>query len=286
MALLKKDAVYNRSFLMVYRTDHLTGGTGQTVTVRISKDGGAFSLAGGTTATQIGNGMYYIALKTTDTNTLGDLAFFCQGTNLDDTNFVDQVIGLDLNIPVVTCGTNSDKTGYTVSTVQDKTGYFLLGGTAGRVTGSVGNVTGNISGSVNAVLQAVNVNFPHSVNVTQWAGGTVSVNVAGVPRIDHILTNGTSPAIRIRKNQVYTNFTFPMIDSADHITLKTGLTVTSEVSIDGSTFGATTNSPVEIGATGIYKINLAAADLNGNNIMLMFSSAGADTRMINIVTQV
>ncbi|MFH2028532.1 MAG: hypothetical protein ABIJ08_05310 [Nanoarchaeota archaeon] len=36
---------------------------------------------------------------------------------------------------------------------------------------------------------------------------------------------------------------------------------------------------------GVYKINLDAADLNGNVITLKFTASGAKTRFIMLVTQ-
>lgn len=89
---------------------------------------------------------------------------------------------------------------------------------------------------------------------------------------------------RVTKNTALSNFEFLMLDSTDHVTGKTGLTITSERSIDGGAFASTTNSAAEV-ANGIYKINLSAADLNGDVITLKFTSAGADGRFVTIVTQ-
>ena len=73
MAILTQSATYTRNFLMVDSTDHITGKTGLTVTVTLSKAGGSFGAAGDT-VTEISSGWYKIALTTTDTNTVGDLA--------------------------------------------------------------------------------------------------------------------------------------------------------------------------------------------------------------------
>lgn len=76
---------------MIDSADHFTGKTGATVTVSISKAGGAFAGAAGAVS-EIGNGYYKIALTTADTNTLGDLAFRCTAAGCDDTGFVDQIV--------------------------------------------------------------------------------------------------------------------------------------------------------------------------------------------------
>ena len=80
---------------MVDSTDHITGKTGLTVTVTLSKAGGSFGAAGGT-VTEISSGWYKIALTTTDTNTVGDLAYHCTSTGADPTDFTDQVTAGDL----------------------------------------------------------------------------------------------------------------------------------------------------------------------------------------------
>lgn len=89
---------------------------------------------------------------------------------------------------------------------------------------------------------------------------------------------------RITKNTALSNFEFLMVDSSDHVSGKTGLTVTATRSIDGAAFGACANAVAEV-ANGIYKIDLAAADLNGNVVTLKFTATGADTRFITIATQ-
>jgi len=90
MALLKQSTAYTRMFLMVQSADHITPLTGATVTVTVSKAGAAFGAPGGT-VTAVSSGWYKIALNTTDTNTLGELAFHATATSGDPTDFVDQI---------------------------------------------------------------------------------------------------------------------------------------------------------------------------------------------------
>ena len=86
------------------------------------------------------------------------------------------------------------------------------------------------------------------------------------------------------KNTAFNNFMFPMYNSTTH-ELLTGLTVTGKVSIDGAAFVSLTNGITEITGTGVYKINLAAADLNGTSIMLKFTATDADDNVVSIQTQ-
>lgn len=90
--------------------------------------------------------------------------------------------------------------------------------------------------------------------------------------------------IVVKKNTALSNFSFLMRDSSDHITPKTGLTITATRSIDGAAFGSCANSASEL-SNGVYLINLAAGDLNGNVITLKFTATGADQRTITILTQ-
>ena len=87
----------------------------------------------------------------------------------------------------------------------------------------------------------------------------------------------------IQKNTALNNFEFLMVDSTDNKTGKTGLTVTATRSIDGTAFSACANAAVEVSG-GIYKINLAAADLNGDIVTFKFSGAGANDRFVTVKT--
>jgi hypothetical protein len=80
--------------MLIASSDHISGLTGATVTVNLSKAGGAGAAAGGTVSQVDATnnpGLYKIALTTTDTNTLGDLAYHCTATSADPTDFIDQV---------------------------------------------------------------------------------------------------------------------------------------------------------------------------------------------------
>ncbi len=87
-----------------------------------------------------------------------------------------------------------------------------------------------------------------------------------------------------KKNQALTGFPFVMRSSTDHITPTPGLTITATRSIDGAAFASTTNSASAISG-GAYKIDLSAADLNGNSILFLFSATGADPLYVLAMTQ-
>jgi hypothetical protein len=172
MANLKVSTARTRSFLMVQSADHISPLTGATVTVSLSKNGGAFgSPSGGATASEISNGWYSIALSTTDTNTFGDLDVHAAASSGGDpTDFQDQVVGVDFTdavrlglsaLPNAAAGAN---TGLPIVGSQvpnanagASSGLLINGSNSGAVTlaglttGITGNITGNLSGSVGSV---------------------------------------------------------------------------------------------------------------------------------------
>jgi hypothetical protein len=96
------------------------------------------------------------------------------------------------------------------------------------------------------------------------------------------LIDAIPTTIRIKKNTSLANFMFVMLDTAG--TPATGKTVTGTVSIDGAAFVSLTNSITEIGS-GAYKVDLAAADVNGNVLLFKFSESTCETCFIETVTQ-
>lgn len=84
------------------------------------------------------------------------------------------------------------------------------------------------------------------------------------------------------KNTEFANFTFPMVDANG--AAATGLTVTAQRSIDGAAFAACANPVSEVGS-GTYKITLAAADLNGDVVMLKFTATAARQVNYTIITE-
>jgi len=78
---------------MVFLTDsadHVTGKTGATLTITISKDGAAFASIS-PTVTERGNGWYNIALTTGNTDTLGDLVLRATASGADPIDLREQV---------------------------------------------------------------------------------------------------------------------------------------------------------------------------------------------------
>ena len=99
------------------------------------------------------------------------------------------------------------------------------------------------------------------------------------------IANRVSASPGVRQNVAFSNFLFYMTDSTNHSAL-TGLTdasFTKQESIDGASFTALSGTVSEIGV-GWYKIDLTAAELNGNNVALRFAATGADTTNLSVIT--
>lgn len=88
----------------------------------------------------------------------------------------------------------------------------------------------------------------------------------------------------LKKNTALSAFEFLMTDSTNH-NPATGLTVSATRSIDGGVFGAGTLGSVTEVSNGIYKIDLPAADLNGNVVTLRFTATGADDLLVTLTME-
>lgn len=176
----------------------------------------------------------------------------------------------------VTVTTNSDKTGYTLSSAGVQAIWDALTSALSTV-GSVGKL---IVDNVNATISSVKTDTAAILLDTGTDG--VVIPQAQADKVWSTTTR-TLTSIGIKKNTALANFEFMLVDSTDHVTPKTGVTVTATRSIDGAAFGACANAVTEL-SNGIYKISLAATDLNGDVITLRFTGTAADDRLLTIIT--
>lgn len=194
-----------RTFVLVNASDHIAGASSATVLVaQISKNGGSFT-SPPAAIQSLGFGWYSLALTTSDTATLGDLAWHITASGADPQDWSDQIVAA-----TVTAGTVLDKSGYaiagtvTAGTVLDKTGYSLtqsfpanfaaLGIAAGGAL-SQSVTTGTVLDKTNYTghMTADSVLGAPTVNVTQWNSGAVTSNSKlGVPVVDVGYFGGTS----------------------------------------------------------------------------------------------
>lgn len=77
--------------LMVSSVDDKTTVAAATVTIQISKNGGAFATCAGSVV-EVANGWYYVSLTGTETNTVGPLLVRATATGADEWRDIHQVI--------------------------------------------------------------------------------------------------------------------------------------------------------------------------------------------------
>lgn len=141
---------------------------------------------------------------------------------------------------------------------------------------SVGSVTGavaSVSGAVGSVTTDVGITQAGADKV--WGSAARSLT-------DKAGFSLSSGQFFIKKNTQVT-ISFPMTDSTNHAPA-IGLTVTAKRSIDGAALAGTANNPTEL-SDGLYRLVVAAADVNGAFITFEFSAVGADTRFLSVITQ-
>ncbi len=157
------------AYLVVFRaylsSDGTTLATGKTIAITISKNGAtSFSNpnVGALNATEMANGFYKFTLDTTDTGTLGPLAW--RGTNVDINDAGDALS--------VVKSTNAGFSALPDAAPGAAGGVFIAGTNAattittsltttftGNLTGSVASVSGNVGGNVvGSVGSATTVN--------------------------------------------------------------------------------------------------------------------------------
>jgi hypothetical protein len=131
--------------------------------------------------------------------------------------------------------------------------------------------------------------IPVSISVVTTAGDptdSVRGGLTALPNAAAAATGGLATVdsansvkgqFRVKKNVALAGFTFIMRDTAGDPA--TGLTVTATRSIDGAAPDPCANAVGEVTTGGgRYKIDLAAADLNGNVVSVLFTASGAKAK--------
>lgn len=88
----------------------------------------------------------------------------------------------------------------------------------------------------------------------------------------------------LKKNTALAKFAFVMTDSTNH-NPATGKTVTVTRSIDGGAFGAGALSAVTEVSNGLYTVDFAAGDLNGNVVTLRATATGCDDLLLTLLLE-
>jgi len=157
------------------------GATGLSPTVLISQNGGSFNLLSGSFS-EISNGWYLMALNSTDTSTLGSLAYYLNaGSGIPDT-WLDQVVPDLPGGSVTSCGTVGSVTGNVGGNVVGSVAS-VTGNVGGNVVGTVGGVTGDVQGTVQKLYGTLILSGSLSGSGTT---NTVTISSSGVGNTDMV----------------------------------------------------------------------------------------------------
>jgi hypothetical protein len=193
--------------------------------------------------------------------------------------------------------------------------YSLVAGTAAPViiaTGAAGTISvrhysgglefESLSASHNVTWEGIgqvifNANCNVNANVSVRGIGAITDNTAGMVSLTETsLVNMTKVNAECdtalsdmgfsapRKNVALSDLSVFMVASSDHVTPKTGLTLTVTRSLDGGAFGAGTGSAAEI-ANGMYQYDASQADMNADVVIFRFTGTDADDTFITIHTR-
>lgn len=144
MLSIPQSTAYVVVFKAYLASDHVTEATGKTIAITISKNGGAFGNpnVGALNATEISSGWYKFTLDTTDTGTIGPVAYRGAVATIDD-------VGGWLNVVSATTGgaTNLDAA---ISTRLATAGYTAPLDAAGTRT-AVGLASANLDTQLSTI---------------------------------------------------------------------------------------------------------------------------------------
>lgn len=184
MSLLKQSTARDKMVFMTDSADHITGKTSLTLTITASKNGAAFASIS-PTVTERGSGWYSLALTTSHTDTLGDLALHVTSTGADPSDLVWQVVA---GLPGESVSLQADqavnvtKFGGTTVTARDigasvlissGTGAGQLSVTSGVVSSNMTQIDGLATNGNNATLNL------KQLNVVNNAGDAIVATSTG-----------------------------------------------------------------------------------------------------------
>lgn len=139
-------------------------------------------------------------------------------------------------------------------------------------------------GTLPAVTPASSKNIKVVLSATEMDASRIRVigsDQTNPPEWDDVFIEIVTEDVAVIKNKALTNFEFIMRDSTTHLPV-TGKTVTCTRSIDGAAFGAGSLANTAEVANGVYKVDFAAADLNGDTVMLRATATGCDDTFVEL----
>jgi hypothetical protein len=131
--------------------------------------------------------------------------------------------------------------------------------------------------------QLINADLEDSVRLGLTALPNAAAGASGGVPLSADSSGNAKISGSFKKNTALAKFMFLMTDSTNHAPA-TGKTVTCTRSLDGAAFGSgTLGTPTEV-ANGIYYVDFASGDMNGNVVTLRATATGCDDTFVTLVT--
>lgn len=249
--------------MMVDSSDHITGKTGLTPTVTLSKNLAAFASPAGA-VTEVANGWYKVAANATDTNTLGSLILHATGSGADPCDVFNEVVAFDPDDTV-----RLGLTALPNAAAAAAGGLIILGSnnTAAITIGAL--TTGAISGTTLTFSGAVAFQSTFAVTTstalgalscsTFAASGTVTYNAFTIT--NNFLVSGTTT---LTGNTTFTGAVNSINASNDIRVNGVAAGGAGGLLISGSNLGTTTFGALTVtGATTLAALSMTTLTTSG-----------------------
>jgi hypothetical protein len=157
---------------------------------------------------------------------------------------------------------------------------LIISGFSGRLT--VKNMLTTDSLEISGEGEVIFDTTCNSATATARVSGAIVVTNNAT---DLLLTDNTAGHIpTLKKNTPVNNYTFVMIDATTG-NPATGKSPAAQVSLNGAAFTGMVNTPAVEISNGVYKINIAAADVNGDTGAFRFTATGCEATIITFITE-
>ena len=173
MKIIRQSTASNVMVLMTASADHVTGIDGLTLTIELSKDGGAFVLIS-PTVTGRGDGWYNIALTTLHTDTLGDLVLHIDGgVTADPTDVLMSVS--DIRASIDALSQTIDDVSQAVTDLSNTTDAISI------LITDLSQATDDVSVLVDELhqLEGLKSGSPMTVTPTSRTVGAINLDITG-----------------------------------------------------------------------------------------------------------
>lgn len=288
----QSSTAYPLVFLMVDSTDHVTGKTGLTPTVTLSKAGGSFASPAGAVS-EISAGWYKVAGNATDTGTLGPLALHATGTAADPTDMLYEVVAHDVQdtvrlgltaLPNVASGSAGaiPTVGTGTAQISVSSGQVIL--QSGTGTGQLSFTSGVVKADMTAILATTLTEtsgllaggFKKFFNVATPTGTLNSIPDAVAGATGGLFIAGTNAATTITTS-LTTTFTGNLTGSVASVSGAVGSVTGAVGSVTGAVGSVTGNvggNVVGTVASVVGAVGSVTGNVGGNVVGTVASVVG------------